>query len=344
MVEPEVVQEPEIEVEVEPEPEVVEALVEPEFTPEPEVEVEPEPEPEVVEALVEPEITPEPEVEAVEPEPEPEPEVVEALVEPEPEPEPETPEAAASTFELDELPKDTWVPIVSDQAPEAAEAAPVPEAAADEGAETDYIVEPRAEDKEPPKRRLWRKKPRKQMTAEEILRPEPPPGPLPDYIVDPESTPSAEGGHKPTPAGALPTFEAAGQKTPPPAAEPPHESEPAELPRASLGLPPLADYPSLPTIPIPPPEGVAAVAEDQLDDDAEPAEAEEPSRGGKSRRKSAELGPRGRRDRSASEPGDMSETVDWAGLSSRLSAYSLSSDAAPPSADADDAAEDDAEE
>ncbi|MGH3110914.1 MAG: hypothetical protein ACRDQT_08355, partial [Gaiellaceae bacterium] len=41
---------------------------------------------------------------------------------------------------------------------------------------------------------------------------------------------------------------------------------------------------------------------------------------------------RGRRERSAGEPGDMSETTDWAGLSSRLSAYSLSGRTPPPEA------------
>ena len=37
----------------------------------------------------------------------------------------------------------------------------------------------------------------------------------------------------------------------------------------------------------------------------------------------------------------MSEAVDWAGLSSRLSAYSLANGDAPPPADADEATEDD---
>jgi hypothetical protein len=56
-------------------------------------------------------------------------------------------------------------------------------------------------------------------------------------------------------------------------------------------------------------------------------EAEEPPRRTRGRRRAAPPPePSPRRRRSSGEPGDMSEAVDWAGLSSRLSAYSLTED------------------
>ena len=142
-------------------------------------------------------------------------------------------------------------------------------------------------------------------------------GPLPEYVIDPEKQPEHAPPPDPRPPEPLPAASAA-DETPSFIVEPPPETA-DEPTRESLGLPPLTEFP-----------GVSR-ADDEETRPRQPRQRREASapEGGAARR--------GRRPRSASEPGDMSESVDWAGLSSRLSAYSLTS------AESDLPADDDAE-
>jgi acetyl-CoA synthetase/medium-chain acyl-CoA synthetase len=141
------------------------------------------------------------------------------------------------------------------------------------------------------------------------LEPEPDPGPLPDYIVDPtKPRPPVLKTPKPEPPPTLPPEpEVIVDPAPPP-------DEPS---LAGLGLPPLTDFPSLQREPAT--ESGAATQEPV----PAPREKRPPQAPVSSRR--------GRRDQSAQDPGDEAEAVDWMdGLSSRLSAYSLADDSSAP--------------
>ena len=371
--EPESQPEPEPEPVAFVEPDVVhETLVEP-VAPEPAALAEPEPTPEVVpepevlepepvalaatepplEIVLEPEVF-EPEVfelEVFEPEPEPV-----ALVEPEP-----TPEAVGPEPEPEPAPEAVWMPVTEPFPPPDPEPVPVPEpepppapepepepepepaAVSDPEALPDFVVERVDEPETEPETRTTVPSPpaeqtgQPQVTADSILKPEPAPGPLPDYIVDPQERGEAEATPTPEPE-PMPTLRLGSSKMPTFVVEPP-DPEPNQPPRASLGLPPLSDFPSLPTLPIEPrvteSHGAqtreAQTREAEPGDEAEPGEAKKPRR-----RRAAPTEDRKGRQRSAGEPGDMQDGVDWAGLSSRLSAYSLSTDAAADAPAADD--------
>ena len=319
---------------------VVEALiepapspVEPELAAEPPVEPEaavPEPEPELAAAEALPATEPEPAVfEPVPVEPEPEPVELAALPEPEAEPVPAEPEL-----------------IPEPAAPERSERAPEPEPRAEltviEPADLpDYVVEAPA-------------------TPPPVVVPEPEPepelGPLPDFVVD--AAPQAAGAQAP----------AVGEPSAPIVQEPEEEEE-------DLG--PLPDYVIDPTRPRPftppappravvkpvppvelapeppvdesssasaaglyfPPTTAFPIPRPDSDDDEAPREPRRAPR----RRASAE--PAKPRSTEPAEPGDEGTEVSWmAGLSNRLSAYSLADEgAAEPAesdADADDGAAD----
>jgi hypothetical protein len=151
------------------------------------------------------------------------------------------------------------------------------------------------------------------------LNPEPPRGPLPDFIVDPEENPPENA--EPSTPEVMPKLRLSAPE--PPAAEPVSDAPSIE----NLALPPLTEYPSLPSLDL----GAASQA-DPADDETD-ADAEEPTerKARRGRRQAPEPSKRGKRDRSSGEPGD-DETMDWAGLSSRLSAYSLSSENLAPEA------------
>jgi len=304
---------PPIEARIEATPEPMsEPVFEPWPEPEPFTDLAPEPEPEPIaepETSVEAWPVPEPEPEPiVEPEPEPPLEslrVVEPAPEPEPEPEPD-PEPMPDP-EPEPMPQGVWIPVSElETEPEAelaiaAEADPPP---AELEPLPDYIVEPGAAVEPSPAPMV------NAVPAADPLEPEPDPGPLPDYIVDPSrplrqvakaSDPTLE----PKPLWPSPTF-----------ALPPEPDDPPLLP---LGLPPLADFPA-PGKP-----------------DSEEEEPAPKSNRRTRRRPAAAPERRGRRAHSAGEPGDEQEAVDWMdGLSSRLSAYSLSDDESSTPAEVDD--------
>jgi len=333
----------------EPEP-VAEAVpvVEPLPEPEPAVELEPEPKPEpapeaVAEALpiAEPEPTqpeptePEPALEAV-PEPEP---VVEVA------PEPEAPTAEAQPeIELVELAPEPPALIVIPQ-PE-----PLPDPEPEHRPEFTVVEEP---------------------------------APLPEYVVEPPATPAPvvlpESEPEPE-AGPLPDFvvEPSAQPEPPPA-PPPSALEPEQ--EEDLG--PLPDFvidPNLPPElrPAPPPRPeqkpeialklTVEVAPDPGADSTQPVSTElnfpsvtsfsisgdrhteRGDRRGSGGRRAAPPDPgKAKRSSQPAEPGDEGGGTDWmAGLSNRLSAYSLADEdaqaqddaEAPPVEPADETAED----
>jgi hypothetical protein len=194
----------------------------------------------------------------------------------------------------------------------------------------DFVVEPDEDAAEPPRPVVEPDDTtRPKLTAEEILNPEPPPGPLPDFIVAPE----AHADEPPKTSKFMPKLRFTRPSAPSPlagSAPDPVSDEPPLL--ANLGLPPLTEFPSLPQRETP--------AEPEEDAEGEEPQTQDPKRR-RGRGDAPAQSKRGRRERSAGEPGDMSESVDWAGLSSRLSAYSLSTDkpAEEPSSDDDERAD-----
>jgi hypothetical protein len=125
--------------------------------------------------------------------------------------------------------------------------------------------------------------------------PEPELGPLPDYVVDPNRPPEAKlKAPEPAPAAApKPSLHASG--------EPEREASPS-----GLYFPPAASFPA---------------PRDDPDDDAD-RKRDAPKT---PRRRPAPSQPKSKRGKSGpAEPGGEAEEVSWmAGLSNRLSAYSL---------------------
>ena len=130
-------------------------------------------------------------------------------------------------------------------------------------------------------------------------------GPLPDYVIDPSNPrPAAPAPQPPTPE-PRPVVEA--RRT---------DEQVDETPSQAAGIyfPPVTAFPTL--------------SADREED--EPRESRRTARP----RPAAELG---KSKTEPAEPGDEPGEVGWmAGLSNRLSAYSLSEDEAPPAADSDD--------
>ena len=331
--EPEPVPEPVVAPEPEPEPLVAEALPAPE-PPEPEPEpvavpiaaepeppsvAEPEPTPELVvaaEPLREPEPEPEPEPVAA-----PEPSTAKAAPAPEPEPEPEV------APEPEPAPEPSTLIVVPEPAPEVApvrapepEPEPTPELTAVEPEHLpDYVID--APDEVPP-----------------VVIPEPEPepdlsGPPPDFVVEtptdgalavvarlePAREPEEE---EEEDLGPLPDYvidpsnpNAVRSQAPPP---PPPEPTPTLAPRPVApeepeGAPAL-NFPSASAFSIPRPK-----------DDTDERESRAPRS-----RPQAESG-KAKRSTQPAEPGDEEQEVGWmAGLSNRLSAYSLSEDEEQP--------------
>jgi len=286
---------PEPEVAEPPEPEPVEAEAEAEAAPAVAPTPEPEPEP-VVDLVPRSEPAHERVVEPIsvtEPAPEPEPEP-EPAPEPAPEPTPEPIPIAA--FEPNHVPEFGEEPAV---APEPAAASALePEQELESVAEReplpDFVVDPKTTPtpvaKAPPP-----------LSA---LEPEPDPGPLPDYVVDPER-PREQIQKKPLPRPA-PLLGVD--------AETSADPDPAVPSIVGLGLPPLAAFPTL--------------VKDKAQDEEQDSE-----RAPRPRRPRPAPAPpssrKGRRERSAEDPGDEPEAVSWMdGLSSRLRAYSLADEEA----------------
>ena len=324
-----VVVEPEPESHVEPEPVVAQDVPVP--APQPELTVETPPEP-VVEVQPDPEPEPEPELQPVE---EPEPVVAEALAQPEPLPEPE-PEPAVEEIadepepvEQPETPALAAVPLpapVPEPAPVAPEEAETPTfAVLDPPALPDYVID--EPDEVPP-----------------VVVPEPEPepdlsGPLPEFVVEPspDAAPAVAplrassrsprrkriSGRFPTSSSIRRTRAPHRRPRPPRSRQPVFEARPVEkkteeTPSEAAGLyfPPVTAFPTPRTDP----------------DDEEPRESRRAARP----RPSADVG-KSKRSTEPAEPGDETGEVGWmAGLSNRLSAYSLSEDEAPPAADPDD--------
>jgi len=324
-----VVVEPEPEWHVEPEPVVAQDVPVP--APQPELTVETPPEP-VVEVQPDPEPEPEPELQPVE---EPELVVAEALAQPEPLPEPE-PEPAVEEIadepepvEQPETPALAAVPLpapVPEPAPPALEEAETQTfAVLDPPALPDYVID--EPDEVPP-----------------VVVPEPEPepdlsGPLPEFVVEPspdaapavapaarvEPEPEEEEDLGPLPDFVIDPSNPRPAPPPPPAPEPqpvfearPVERKAEETPSEAAGVyfPPVTAFPTPRTDP----------------DDEEPRESRRTARP----RPSADVG-KSKRSTEPAEPGDEAGEVGWmAGLSNRLSAYSLSEDETPPAADPDD--------
>jgi acetyl-CoA synthetase/medium-chain acyl-CoA synthetase len=281
----------------------------------------PEPEPDHVPApTVVPEPEPEPEPEPVAREPEPmaeavpasDPEPPEARPEPEPAPEPvDTPEFSVAP---DPSPLPEYVIEASEH--EAMEPpvrpVPTPEPVVSIAPESlpDFIIPPGTTPDPPP-----RPAPEPQPEAEEDL------GPLPDYIVDPNRPPNPT---LPEPewAAPLPSEPAV------PAPKPPVDA--AEKPDAGnssgLNFPPATSFPTL-----------------RSEEDGETEFGRDANRTPRGRPAAGSGRPKRPRSREA-EPGDESDEVSWmAGLSNRLSAYSLAGEETSPRSEPDDDEPEDAD-
>jgi acyl-coenzyme A synthetase/AMP-(fatty) acid ligase len=297
--EPAVIREPEPEPVEEDEPALEQVA---EAVPEPEPEQIEEPEPDLIA-----EVAPEPEPEMVnEPEPELEPERV---AEPEPETEPERIEELEPVAEAE--PEPGYVPEVEpelERKPElkiVSTPAPQPEAVESEDAEPEAAVEPEPEqEKETEPEPLPDYVVAPDLTADRTAPPPPPPpepepelGPLPDYIVDP---------NRPSPPRAEPDTRQAAHVAHEPLglARPPAEESSAAA--SGIYFPPTTSI-SLPR-----------------DDDGGATNRAEPKA---PRRRPAAETVKSKGKRSHEEPGDDAGGADWmAGLSNRLSAYSLAED------------------
>ncbi len=289
---PVVAPEPEPVVVPQPEP-VAEVVVEPErvVVPKPVAEAVPEPEP-VAEVAVEPEpvVVPEPEP-VVAPEPEP---VAEVAVEPEPvvvpEPEPVVVPEPEPVAEV--VVEPVAAQPESDRRPELriVGVPGTPPASEEPAAEAPIEAEP--DDLVPPEAEAGQAVP-PPVLQEPEEEPEPDLGPLPDYIIDPDRPPPPKAEPKREPASAAP----------PPTDRPPGAGDESSAAAAGLYFPPVTSFP-LPR-----------------EEDGE-ADHEETPRA--PRRRAAPEKPKSKSKRSQEDPGDDASGASWmAGLSNRLSAYSL---------------------
>jgi acyl-coenzyme A synthetase/AMP-(fatty) acid ligase len=306
---------PVVEPVVEPEPEPVEAPAPvAEAMPEPEPAPAPEPEPLVV-AVPDPEpepvVQPEPVAEAL-PEPEPEPEV-----QPEPEPvEPEVPtlvvvpepEAEPAPEHKPEFAAEPEVlPDYVIDAPDEPEpvVVPEPEPEPELGPLPEYVLEPNATPEPVPPTQAA-----PEPEEEEDL------GPLPDYVIDPSLPPElrpAPPPPPPAPTPPAPSLRVPTNETP--------ETAPSNAAAAGIYFPPVTAFPT-----------------PRADPDDAPREKRPP------RRRSVPDPGKAKRKSDAADPGDESSEVSWmAGLSNRLSAYSLSEDEAGSADDVDDEQTEDTE-
>jgi hypothetical protein len=174
----------------------------------------------------------------------------------------------------------------------------------------DFIIPPGTTPDPPP-----RPAPEPQPEAEEDL------GPLPDYIVDPNRPPNPT---LPEPewAAPLPSEPAV------PAPKPPVDA--AEKPDAGnssgLNFPPATSFPTL-----------------RSEEDGETEFGRDANRTPRGRPAAGSGRPKRPRSREA-EPGDESDEVSWmAGLSNRLSAYSLAGEETSPRSEPDDDEPEDAD-
>lgn len=337
----------------EPEPIVAEAVPAPEPAadpePEPQGEPAPEEEPDAVEPLAEalPDPEPAPEPEAAQPvAPEPEPRVVEPLAEalpaPEPEPEPHaagpapTPDAELELeLQLEsEADEDAREPDESDS--EAASAASVDTVAQLAVVEPEelpgYVVAEPAE-LPPVQAAAAPPEPETEPETEPELS-----GPPPEYVVETEANVApvlhleqALGDEEEEDLGPLPDYvidpndpEAARKHVPPP---PPPEPRPILAPRQKG--PDEQDAPATPALNFP------SSASFTLPSGRAGSEAPREPRAPRARPQ-VDLG-KARRPAEPAEPGDEASEVGWmAGLSNRLSAYSLSEEEESAARDADD--------
>jgi acyl-coenzyme A synthetase/AMP-(fatty) acid ligase len=282
-----------------PDPEPVVEVVLPDPEPEPVAEVaplvEPEPEPEEPVAEAAPAVEPEPEpvIEVVELEleptaevvPESEPEPPTLVVVPEPEPEPEhTPEFGATQEASMPLPE-----YVIDE-PDGPPPVIVPDVEAEPelGPLPDFVLEPdeTAEAARMPFESAL------ELEEEEDL------GPLPDFVIDPDLPPELRPPPPPTPEPLEPTPQPSLQI--PTSAKP----EPTTSNAAAAGL----YFPPTTAFPIPRDDDVRPRTSNKTSRPRPPVDPNEP-----------------KRSTQPAEPGDEGNEVGWmAGLSGRLSAYSLS--------------------
>ena len=302
-------------------------------SPEPELEPEPDDEPEVeLEPAAELMPLAEPMEEAVEdaaePDPEPEPAVAEAQPEPRaragragargartgararaapvlivlPEPEPTSEPEPDHTPEFTVVEPPAPMPDYVIDEPEGPPpvVVPDPEPEPELGPLPDFVVEPGSAPEPAP------------MPVESALVPEEEEdlGPLPDFVIDPSLPPELRPAPPPTPVPAQPA-----------AAVPPLKVPTSEKPEPTMSNAAGVYFPPTTAFPIP---------RDDDDDDA--------PRGGKRAprpRPAAELG-KSKRSTEPAEPGDEGNEVGWmAGLSNRLSAYSLSDDEAQSASEPD---------
>ncbi len=285
--------------ETEPAPEPAQApapspLPEPVVQPEPVAEVLPEPAPEVVQAPPPEPAAVEPVAEAVAP-PEPAP-VVEALPEAGPAVEPEAPTLVVLP-ESEREPKPEHRPEFSDapepeslpdyviDAPDEPAPVVVPESEPEPelGPLPDYVVEPSATADTA-----------RVLPMEAVLEPEEEEelGPLPDYVIDPDLPPELRTAPPPPPSPATPPAQ-------PPSVPSSETPEPTLSNAAGLYFPPTTAFPI------------------RRDDDGN-----EPKRTPR-RRPQIDQG-NAKRSTQPADPGDEGAEVSWmAGLSNRLSAYSL---------------------
>jgi len=287
--------EPEPRATPEPEP-VIELEPEPEPAPEPVAAPEPEP---VAIAQPEPIVAPQPEPEIVEPEPQWEPATLvepvplepPALAPPEPEP------AAEPSSEAESRPEFRVVPAADPEPEPAPVVEPEREPEQELGPLPDFVVVPGSRPEPEP-----------------VRPPEPerePPvelEPLPDYIVDPSNPPpprEVENDRRQAAEAEPPSFPGLVRVPPAAEAKPP---EPSGAEAAGIYFPPVTSFPA------------------PREDDEE----ESPDRGARKpsrRRPAADAEGKSKRKRSLEEPGDDQDDADWmAGLSNRLSAYSLAED------------------
>jgi acyl-coenzyme A synthetase/AMP-(fatty) acid ligase len=285
---------------VEPEPEpqpVAEALPEPEPEPEPapELELVPEPEPEpepepVAEAAPQPEPVPEPEVE---PEPAVEPDSPDLVVLPEPEPEPE-PEPAS---EPEHRPEFSTAPeplpdyVVDAPSEPTPVVAPEPEPEPELAPLPDYVLEPEAAPEASPVAQPVQREPEEE--EEEDL------GPLPDYVIDPSLPPELRPAPPPRrpPAAPAPSLQRPVETTP--------EPKPSSDTSTGLNFPSVTEF------------SIGGEQRTTVDRGERHASPRRPSAG--------DVGATKKRSSQPAEPGDEAVEVNWmAGLSNRLSAYSLS--------------------